>query len=119
MVITFLISQTVRLVEPTARKGRVEVETRFPREAVRLQADDAARWRVCQADAPGVAVGIEVVAEEHGAAVGGGHDALDGDEDHIVLHGGAQWSHPAVRASGEVRRPRSVTRPRSLQVTSS
>lgn len=37
--LTDVVAQTVRLVEPTARKGHVEVETRFPREGARLQAD--------------------------------------------------------------------------------
>ena len=32
-----------------------------------------------------------VVAEEDGAAVGGGHHAFDGDFDDIVLHVGGMW----------------------------
>ena len=34
-----VLAQTVRLVEPTARKGHIDVEATFPAEAARLQAD--------------------------------------------------------------------------------
>ncbi len=34
-----VVPQTVRLVEPTARKGRVDIETRLPPDAARLRAD--------------------------------------------------------------------------------
>jgi hypothetical protein len=46
--------------------------------------------------------GLLFVAEEHGAAVGGGHGALDGHGDGILGHGGNVGGEP-VEASGRLR----------------